>query len=166
MAAARRLARRRIAIVASKTDEKTLGRRGSWAIACLVFLYVGWDMAPIVVCRFFGQPTIATITRYVPRKTAEGHTQHYHELQYDGHRTVVRFGARRKIGAKRAVYYLPSRPSVVAMGSVGDSAYELLDRNCNLGILSVWLVIGVFFTFAGYRATSVESKTPDEEVAD
>lgn len=138
--------------MASKTDEKTLGRRGCWAIACLVFLYVGWGLAPIVVCRVFGQPAIATITRYVPRKTAEGHTQHYHELQYDGHQTVARFGARRKIGAKRAVYYLPSRPSVVAMGSAGDSTYALLDRNCNPGVLSVWMGLGVFFSLAGYYA--------------
>ena len=152
--------------MASKTDEKTLGRRGSWAIACLVFLYVGWGLAPIVLCRIFGQPAIATITQYVPRKTAEGHTQHYHELQYDGHRSVARFGARRKIGAKRAVYYLPSRPSMVAMGAAGDSVYELVDRNCNLAILSVWTGLGVFFALAGYHAPSLGSaaaaKTSDD----
>lgn len=99
--------------------------------AVLVTCYLGYNLAPPIVCYFYGKETQATVTRYRPTQDVEGHRIHNLEITYDGHTAMRRSSKRYDVGHQRQVIYLPERPNWVALGSHRDSLWTVIDKNTN-----------------------------------
>ncbi len=119
--------------------------RRSWTTAILALLvalvllgaFVGayWRYA---VLASQGKGALATVMSYEPRKsrsTKGSTTSHDHVLAFDGIVENVTLPRPQAIGTTIRIVYMPDRPAIVALGTPGMSAWQLMGGD------AVWVLL-------------------------
>jgi hypothetical protein len=82
-----------------------------------------------------------------PRSSTPSHWSH--ELHYDHHTGRLASLVKYEPGQQFPVLYLPGRPSIVAPGSPGDSAWRILIKKHGFLEAVCTLIAGVLYTLFG-----------------